>query len=90
LDKFYLIQVLPPFIRHVTNDEPPGVLTRYIVGFVNQEKPTCQWGKTQPAYSSADRMDGFNWVPNPAIIGYGGTSWVIESPDGTLFTYYGT
>jgi len=37
----------------------------------------------------ATSTDAFNWTTNPAIIGYGGTSCVIEMPDGTLYIYYG-
>ena len=37
----------------------------------------------------ATSIDAFNWTTNPAIIGYGGTSCVIEMPDGTLYIYYG-
>jgi hypothetical protein len=38
----------------------------------------------------ASSKDGLDWTPDPAIIGYGGTSCVVEAPDGTLFIYYGT
>jgi hypothetical protein len=37
----------------------------------------------------ATSADGFNWTPDPTIIGYGGTSCVVEAPDGTLYIYYG-
>jgi hypothetical protein len=36
----------------------------------------------------ATSADGLNWAPNPAIIGYGGTSCIVEMPDGTLFVYF--
>jgi hypothetical protein len=37
----------------------------------------------------ASSTDGYNWTTNPAVIANGGTSTVIEKPDGTLFIYYG-
>jgi len=37
----------------------------------------------------ATSADGFNWTANPTIIGYGGTSCVVEASDGTLYLYYG-
>ncbi len=36
----------------------------------------------------ATSVDGFNWTANPTIIGYGGTSCVVETADGTLLIYY--
>jgi len=36
----------------------------------------------------ATSADGFNWVMNPTIIGYGGTSVVVETEDGALFIYF--
>jgi hypothetical protein len=37
----------------------------------------------------ATSPDGFDWTTNPTIIGYGGTSCVVEAADGTLYLYYG-
>jgi hypothetical protein len=37
----------------------------------------------------ATSTDGFTWTTNPTIIGYGGTSCVVEGADGTLYLYYG-
>jgi hypothetical protein len=37
----------------------------------------------------ATSVDGFNWIANPTVIGYGGTSCVVEMQDGTLLIYYG-
>ena len=36
----------------------------------------------------ATSTDGFNWTVNPTVIGYGGTSCVVEMPDGALYVYY--
>jgi hypothetical protein len=36
----------------------------------------------------ATSADTFNWTTNPTIIGYGGTSCIVETADGTLFIYY--
>jgi hypothetical protein len=38
----------------------------------------------------ASSEDGYTWVPDPTVITYGGTSCVVEAPDGSLFIYYGT
>ena len=35
----------------------------------------------------ATSTDALNWTPNSRIIGYGGTSCVVEMPDGTLYIY---
>jgi hypothetical protein len=37
----------------------------------------------------ATSTDALNWTTNPTIIGYGGTSCVIEAADGTMYLYYG-
>jgi hypothetical protein len=37
----------------------------------------------------ATSADGYNWISNPAVIGAGGTSCVVEAADGTLYIYYG-
>ena len=37
----------------------------------------------------ATSADGTNWATNPAVIANGGTSALVELPDGTLFIYYG-
>lgn len=36
----------------------------------------------------ATSTDGLDWTVNPSVIGYGGTSCVVEIPDGTLYLYY--
>ena len=36
----------------------------------------------------AASTDGLNWTVNPTVLGYGGTSCVVEVQDGTLFIYY--
>jgi hypothetical protein len=37
----------------------------------------------------ATSTDGYNWTTNLATIANGGTSALVETPDGTLFIYYG-
>ena len=37
----------------------------------------------------ATSTDGYNWATNPAVIATGGTSALVEMPDGTLLIYYG-
>jgi len=36
----------------------------------------------------ATSTDGLDWAADPSIIGYGGTSCVVEMADGTLFVYF--
>ena len=37
----------------------------------------------------ATSADGYDWTTNPMVIAQGGTSCVVEPPDGTLLIYYG-
>jgi hypothetical protein len=36
----------------------------------------------------ASSADALNWTADPRVIGYGGTSCIVETGDGTLFIYY--
>jgi len=36
----------------------------------------------------ATSADSLNWTVDPRVIGYGGTSCIVEKRDGTLFIYY--
>jgi hypothetical protein len=36
----------------------------------------------------ATSLDGLNWLPDPRVIGLGGTACVVEMPDGTLLIHY--
>jgi len=36
----------------------------------------------------ATSMDAFNWTANSTIVGYGGTSCIVETAGGTLLIYY--
>jgi hypothetical protein len=36
----------------------------------------------------AASADALNWTADPRVIGYGGTSCIVETGDGTLFIYY--
>jgi hypothetical protein len=38
----------------------------------------------------AASVDSLNWTVDPRVIGYGGTSCIVETADRTLFIYYGT
>jgi hypothetical protein len=38
----------------------------------------------------ATSVDALNWTVDPRVIGYGGTSCIVETVDRTLFIYYGT
>ncbi len=37
----------------------------------------------------ATSPDGFTWTPGDTIIGYGGTSAIVQMPDGALYIFYG-
>jgi hypothetical protein len=41
----------------------------------------------QPVRLAAS-ADALNWTADPRVIGYGGTSCMVETGDGTLFIYY--
>ncbi len=47
---------------------------------------TLPWEHTE--IHLATSTDGFAWTANPTVIGYGGTSFVIELQDGTLLIYF--
>jgi hypothetical protein len=36
----------------------------------------------------ATSTDGYDWITNPTVIGYGGTSCIVELADGTLVLHY--
>jgi hypothetical protein len=36
----------------------------------------------------ATSVDALNWTADPRVIGYGGTSCIVQTADGTLFIYY--
>lgn len=44
------------------------------------------WTYTQLRLATSG--DALNWTVNPTVIGYGGTSCIVETAGGTLFIYY--
>jgi hypothetical protein len=68
---------------HLAND---GYLMLYQLHDVKNNDHPAPWTFTE--IHLATSADGLNWAPNPAIIGYGGTSCIVEMPDGTLLIYY--
>jgi hypothetical protein len=63
----------------------------YLMLFSSHNKSDS--GKPEPWTFTQIRLatstDGLDWSINPTVIGYGGTSCVIETEDGTLLIYYG-
>ena len=73
-----LTPIIPRMLRirsHAMERGPDGCLS-----------PPPRWEHTE--IHLATSADGFNWTTNPTVIGYGGTSCVIEMQDGTLYIYY--
>lgn len=82
---------LPPDYLYVNNPEPIRLADgSYLMLYQTQDKKHRGRPEWMAEIRLATSTDGFNWVANPTIIGYGGTSCVAEAPDGTLFIYYGT
>jgi hypothetical protein len=82
---------MPPGYLYINNPEPirlmdGSYLMLYQVQDIKHEGRPDWMAEIHLATSD----DGFNWTPNPENIGYGGTSCVVEAPDGILFIYYGT
>jgi hypothetical protein len=82
---------MPTDYLYINNPEPIRLADGgYLMLYQTQDKKHEGRPDWMAEIHLATSTDGFNWTPNPAIIGYGGTSCVVEAPDGTLFIYYGT
>ncbi len=77
---------------HTITDNPQPIRLAdgtYLMLYQNhdvQYEGSLPWEHTE--IHLATSADGFNWTTNPTVIGYGGTSCVIEMQDGTLYIYY--
>jgi hypothetical protein len=81
----------PPDYLTLNNPEPIRLKNgSYLMLYQTQDKKHEGRPEWEAEIHLAISKDGFNWTPDPKIIGYGGTSGVIELPDGTLLIYYGT
>jgi hypothetical protein len=73
----------------INNPEPIRLMDgRYLMLYQTQDKKHEGRPEWMAEIHLATSMDGFNWVADPRIIGYGGTSCAVEARDGTLFIYY--
>ena len=84
-----------PGVEHAIVDNPQPIrlmdgsyLMLFSVHDLSHEGQPEPWTYTEIRLATS--TDGFNWTVNPNIIGYGGTSCVVELPDGRLYIYYGT
>jgi hypothetical protein len=59
------------------------LFTRYDV---DNEGLPAPWTFTEMHLATS--TDGLDWTADPSIIGYGGTSCVVETADRTLFIYF--
>lgn len=59
----------------------------YLMLYQAQDKQHEGREEWQAEVHLASSEDGFNWTADPKIIGYGGTSCVVQKPDGTLLMY---
>jgi hypothetical protein len=84
------VRVPPPPNADIGNPQPiPLSDGTYLMLYQIQDKEHAGRPEWEAEIHLATSTDGFNWTPNPTIIGYGGTSCVVEMADGTLLIYYG-
>jgi hypothetical protein len=82
---------MPPGYLYINNPEPVRLMDgNYLMLYQIQDTRHEGRPDWMAEIHLATSTDGFTWTPDPEIIGYGGTSCVVEAPDGTLFIYYGT
>ncbi len=80
---------LPPNYLYINNPEPIRLTDgSYLMLYQTQGKKHEGREDWEAEIHLAASKDGFTWVTDPKIIVYGGTSCVVEAPDGTLFIYY--
>jgi hypothetical protein len=80
----------PPDYLPLNNPEPIRLMDgSYLMLYQTQDKKHEGRPEWAAEIHLATSTDGLNWTANPTIIGYGGTSCVVELPDGTLLIYYG-
>lgn len=79
---------LPPDYFTIGNPEPIRLPDgSYLMLYSTQDKVHEGRPEWDAEIHLATSVDGFNWIANPTVIGYGGTVCVAEAPDGTLYIY---
>jgi hypothetical protein len=80
----------PPDYLYIADPEPIRLKDgSYLMLYQVQDKTHEGRPEWKAELHLATSTDGFTWITNPTIIEYGGTSCVVEAPDGTLYIYYG-
>jgi hypothetical protein len=83
---------IPKPIDYLTLNNPEPIRRAdgsYLMLYQTQDKKHEGRPEWMAEIHLATSTDGFNWIANPKVIEYGGTSCVVEMPDGTLYIYYG-
>jgi hypothetical protein len=76
----------------IVNDAQPirlldgGYLMLYQMNDAKLQDQPAPWTFTELRLATS--MDALNWTIDPRVIGYGGTSCIVQTADGTLFIYY--
>jgi hypothetical protein len=82
---------MPPDYMTINNPQPIHLAEGgYVMLYQTQDKQHEGREEWQAELHLATSEDGFVWNPNPKILGYGGTSCIIEKPNGALFMYVGS
>jgi len=85
------LRIPPPFPTALVDNPEPirldggGYLMLYSVHDTRNDG-LLPWEYTE--IHLATSQDGLTWTTSATVIGYGGTSCVVETPDGTLYIYY--
>jgi hypothetical protein len=83
---------IPAPAGFIVNDAQPirlpdgSYLMLYQMNDAKLQDQPAPWTFTELRLATS--MDALNWTVDPRVIGYGGTSCVVQMADGTLFIYY--
>jgi hypothetical protein len=83
---------IPAPAGFIVNDAQPirlldgSYLMLYQMLNVSMADQPAPWTYTELRLATSG--DALNWTADPRVIGYGGTSCIVETADGTLFIYY--
>jgi hypothetical protein len=81
--------LLPPDHITINNPEPIRLLDgTYLMLYSTQDKLHTGRPDWMAEIRLATSKDGINWINNPTVIGYAGTTCVVEMPDRTQLIYY--
>ncbi len=82
---------LPTGYLYINNPEPVRLAQGgYLMLYQTQDTQHAGRPDWMAEIHLATSADGYKWAPDATIITYGGTSCVVEAPDGNLYIYYGT